>query len=259
LVKGHMLEGLDEVEWSELDGCYRSAADAPHLLRAMTSTDPPVARAAQQELFDNIYHQGTIYQATPAVVPFFAQIARSPSAQNRVLVVLDLGALARGESYLVVHADFHEKRGEPMDEHRLQQEVRWVHEIREAVARECPELINEAERADWAFGTAVAYVAIAVCPEEGRRLVPRLDHLSLGEIQPSRRGALALAGFLLGDRETSLLDDVERAMTGRYDAEEYGRVLEALRTGGQTELEWMADNLLEALVSRGLFEEPSSG
>jgi hypothetical protein len=70
---------------------------------------------------------------------------------------------------------------------------------------------------------------------------------------------LALAGFVLGDRETSLLDDVERAMTGRYDAEEYGRVLEALRTGGQTELEWMADNLLEALVSRGLFGEPSSG
>ena len=131
-------------------------------------------------------------------------------------------------------------------------------DTREAIARECPGLCIEAERANWAFGTAVAYAAIAVCSEQRKRLLPLLGDLSRRETQPSRRGALALSRFLLGEREGSPLADVDRAMTERYDSEEYGPVLEAVGAGRQTALDWTADDLLEILFSRGLFGEPSA-
>jgi hypothetical protein len=70
-----VLEGLADIPWGDLSHAYGSAGDMPGLLRAIASGDAKAAGDAVSELFGNIWHQGTVYQATPYAVPFLARMA----------------------------------------------------------------------------------------------------------------------------------------------------------------------------------------
>lgn len=93
-----MLERLDEVPWSTLTHAYGSAADVPDLLRALASADPDEREAALSELHGNVWHQGTVYPATPHVVPFLLELLAEPGLEGRAGLLRYLGQLARGES-----------------------------------------------------------------------------------------------------------------------------------------------------------------
>lgn len=70
-----VLDGLDVVAWGELSHAYGSACDTPELLRQASSEDREIASAAISELHGSIFHQGTVYPATVAAVPFLAELA----------------------------------------------------------------------------------------------------------------------------------------------------------------------------------------
>ena len=70
-----VLEGLAEIPWHDLSHAYGSADDVPGLLRAIASEDAEAAGNAVHELFGNIWHQGTVYEATEYAVPFLARMA----------------------------------------------------------------------------------------------------------------------------------------------------------------------------------------
>ena len=70
-----MLTGIDEVAWSELSHAYGSAEDTPHLLRQAASDDGEVVSEALSQLTGSLFHQGTVYPATVAAVPFLAELA----------------------------------------------------------------------------------------------------------------------------------------------------------------------------------------
>ncbi|MFF3945697.1 HEAT repeat domain-containing protein [Streptomyces sp. NPDC001902] len=66
---------LDRVAWAELHHAYGPAGDVPALLRALTSPEQETAEEAEQELWGSLVHQGTVYRATVAAVPFLARLA----------------------------------------------------------------------------------------------------------------------------------------------------------------------------------------
>ncbi len=85
-----MLSELDEVDWSAPTHAYGSAEDTPELLRLIASPD---ARDAISELYGSIFHQGTVYPATVAAIPFLAELAAHAPRRRDELVWM-LGMLA---------------------------------------------------------------------------------------------------------------------------------------------------------------------
>ncbi|KOX22605.1 hypothetical protein ADK67_23275 [Saccharothrix sp. NRRL B-16348] len=88
------LDGLDDVDWASLDHAYGSAEDVPGMLRHAVGADDAIAGEAIEYLFGSIYHQGTLYSATPWAVPFVARLAADPGTPRRTSLVHLLGAIA---------------------------------------------------------------------------------------------------------------------------------------------------------------------
>ncbi|HEV7933469.1 MAG TPA: hypothetical protein VGP70_14320 [Actinomadura sp.] len=59
-----VLAGLDEIHWAELEHAYGPAEDVPGLLRALRSESSDERERAVYELYGNIFHQGSRYQAS---------------------------------------------------------------------------------------------------------------------------------------------------------------------------------------------------
>ncbi len=68
-------KGLDDVNWHSLHHAYGSAEDVPGLLRELAdATDKNSLDEISEKFFNNIQHQGGIYSATAATVPFLIQL-----------------------------------------------------------------------------------------------------------------------------------------------------------------------------------------
>jgi len=104
---GDVLAGLEEIDWAGLRHAYGPAGDVPGLLRALASGSPAERRQAVHELYGNIFHQGSRYEATAYAVPFLARLALDPRAPQRDVIVYLLAALAIGydEAYLPAGVD----------------------------------------------------------------------------------------------------------------------------------------------------------
>jgi hypothetical protein len=92
-----MLDRLEQVPWNRLDHAYGPAADVPVLLYATHVGTAEVRRAAWWELWGNIHHQGTVYEATVAAVPFLDEVARWPDHPDRVQALSFLREIALGD------------------------------------------------------------------------------------------------------------------------------------------------------------------
>ncbi|MER5402779.1 HEAT repeat domain-containing protein [Streptomyces sp. NPDC002599] len=68
-------EELGAVDWRSLDHAYGDGSDIPDWIRALYGDDADRAGKAMSALFNGVLHQGTVYPATVAVVPFLAHAA----------------------------------------------------------------------------------------------------------------------------------------------------------------------------------------
>lgn len=91
-----MLDGLDEIAWAELSHAYGNASDVPGLLRQLAQPYPASAHAALAWLFGNIWHQGTVYQATAPAVPFLLEPVADPVVHCRDGLLHLLAMIATG-------------------------------------------------------------------------------------------------------------------------------------------------------------------
>jgi hypothetical protein len=131
-----MLEDLESVDWASLHHAYGTAEDVPGNIRRLTSDDPADWVAAIDALSFTVYHQGTVYDATPYAVPFLIELARSSGIKCRARVLELLAHIAAGASYLDVHGPppFHEdERETPEYQAQLAEELAWARASREAV------------------------------------------------------------------------------------------------------------------------------
>ncbi len=70
-------ESLAEVRWHEVHHAYGLATNVPALLLAIVVGTDEVRSPAWWELWGNIHHQGTAYEATARSVPFIEAVAGS--------------------------------------------------------------------------------------------------------------------------------------------------------------------------------------
>lgn len=90
-----VLTGLDDIDWAALEHAYGPAEDVPDLLRQLTGGDEEAAQDAMYELWGTVWHQGSVYPATVAAVPYLAAIAVSGSSGVPTAEVLALlGSIA---------------------------------------------------------------------------------------------------------------------------------------------------------------------
>lgn len=132
-----MLEGLSSIDWDSLKHAYGPAGDVPEAIRDLASDDAQVRNEASHELFGNIYHQGTVYEATAHAVPFLIELAGEQRIPDREHVLALLAEISIGGSYLDAHqigernAD---QREDSAFEARLEREIGWARDARIAVA-----------------------------------------------------------------------------------------------------------------------------
>jgi hypothetical protein len=91
------LEGLDEVNWSGLQDAYGPANGIPALLRAFVSVDPEDREFADLLLCQTLWHQGNVYSATAAAIPFLYNLLEDEGPHNREAVAGIIGLIAEGQ------------------------------------------------------------------------------------------------------------------------------------------------------------------
>ncbi len=102
-----MLEGLDNIPWSTLNHAYGSAEDVPQLIWSLLDTNDDIRDKTLYSLYSNIWHQGTVYQATPYAVPFLVELLSVSTVTRKYDILIYLSHLTQGNSYLDnQHDDF---------------------------------------------------------------------------------------------------------------------------------------------------------
>jgi tetratricopeptide (TPR) repeat protein len=100
-----LLADVATVDWANLDHAYGSAADVPELLRLVLADNQELREEGFEALFSNIWHQGTVYEASAYAVPFLLRMLADPRTPDRYGVLNLLSSLASGNSYIDVHHD----------------------------------------------------------------------------------------------------------------------------------------------------------
>jgi len=193
------LEGLDTIDWASLTHAHGEATDLPELLRSLLSEDPEVRMEAIAHLLETIWHQGTVFPASAAAVPFLYELLSHPDVQDKGGIVCLLGAIADGRGYLEVHArdDYGErawrrilgKQGRSLEE-ALAQEAAEIDSVRRAVSAGLRHLLPYLSDAESELRWDVA-TALGNYPEHASWSVPAIDAALASNLDEHVRQALA--------------------------------------------------------------------
>jgi tetratricopeptide (TPR) repeat protein len=151
-----VLAGLDDVPWRTLQHAYGPAIDVPGQLRSLLAGDEHSRGRAYYHLHGNIWHQGTVYEASAYAVPFLIKLAAYAGTPDRVSVLNLITALAKGEEC-----------GPEQDEDR-----EMAHQ---AAAAGLPLYLSLLESMNERELRAGAIEAVAAFPERAAESVPRLQ------------------------------------------------------------------------------------
>lgn len=190
-----MLEGLDAVPWATLTHAYGSAADVPQLIRELAAPSRDLKHevasnedSALDALFSNIYHQGTVYEATSYAVPFLIELVAHPSTADRSGILCLLAAIANGNSFLAVHGA---ALNMVMSEEELSLELSVVEKARHAVYEGFGVITDLLLTESAELRLAAAHV-LAQFPERASDVAPLLRRSLQGEAS-----SLYRAGYIL--------------------------------------------------------------
>ena len=188
-----MLEGLDKVDWPKPEHAYGSAYDVPELLRSLLESDKDERDEALYELFANIWHQGTVYEATSYSVPFICELLGGEETPDKEGIAHLLAVISAGVGYYEIHAS---------DEADAS---RWKRRLKSESKNLCEEITIE--------GTIVKRVRDACGPHLGL-LLPYLMDPNL-EI----RDSVARAFSFYPDQRDQFLPELRNALQVEGDEE----------------------------------------
>src|SRR5260370_16330581 len=86
------------MRWHECTHAYGSASALPKDIRRLAWSEPQVREQALWELGGSIYHQGTIYAATAAALPFLLRLASDRRVPDRAKIWELLDAIAESSA-----------------------------------------------------------------------------------------------------------------------------------------------------------------
>jgi hypothetical protein len=136
-----LLADVYEIDWENLYHAYGPATDVPLLLLLLLSDDELIREDVYGTLYGNIWHQGTVYEASAYAMPFLLRMLAHPETPDKANILYLLASLAEGNSYLAVHhqegttSDWREiltRDGKDFDE-ELRKERSWVAATNRAV------------------------------------------------------------------------------------------------------------------------------
>src|SRR5215469_2732279 len=78
-----LLEGMDTVAWSRLTCTVGTAQEVPEWLRQLTSPSAKMRRAALWNLSNDFVHQGTVWTAAVAAIPFLLELLAAPKVGSK--------------------------------------------------------------------------------------------------------------------------------------------------------------------------------
>lgn len=207
-----MLETLNDIPWKDLGHAYGSAEDVPGLIRDLAGSDDQQEEALSA-FFGNIWHQGTVYEASAYAVPFLMELASNRQVSRRDEILGLVGAIAEGNSYLEVHAphsEFHRARSD--FDAQLRRELEHVSNARQAVRRHQAVLEQLLFDLDPMVRVAAAHV-LTRFPQSWTEIEPLLRCVLRAEANVlARAGMIWSIGTGRNDSPTirSLLEDVIR-------------------------------------------------
>ncbi|MEZ4458324.1 MAG: hypothetical protein R3E66_01085 [bacterium] len=153
-----VLEGIEALDWAQWHHAYGPATDVPSCLRALTDADLDAADEAKWQLYGNLWHQGTIYEATGHAVPWLIRLLDDPMVDHAWLLTY-LGHIAMGSSYNAQHAglDFINASTDEYQE-QMAQELAWVKAARDRLVEGRPSFVRMLTHDDPAVRSSVLYV-----------------------------------------------------------------------------------------------------
>ncbi|MDC0722628.1 HEAT repeat domain-containing protein [Nannocystis bainbridge] len=170
-----MLANLDAIDWKSLRHAYGEASDVPKLIRALVSDHPGKREGALDALFSTIWHQGSVYSASPAAVPFLLELLEAEGQEDLPAILELLAHLATGTP---------DEDAEPAANPAVA--------AREAVSRGMPVYARQLVHSEPAVRVAAAYLLGLFAVEEARApLAAAIED----DAEPAVR---AVAAFALG-------------------------------------------------------------
>jgi len=231
-----MLDRLDEIPWKTLNHAYGSAADVPKLLRALAGAGQR-QEDALYELHGNIWHQGTVYEASSYAVPFLIELAAEPSLTRRDEILGLIGALANGNSYLEVHTEPDTKTGEFFRrdsnfENRLEREQENVRRTRLAVFEGLDVVCRLLEDPSPMVRAGAAYV-MSRFPEHVLRLGPLLRQAAENEPDPLAHAGMRWCLGAIGDNSPESLVLLDTALESADPRQTFAAAIASYRVRGE--------------------------
>lgn len=90
-----LTSSIDAVGWSNLSHAYGKADDVPMMLRSLERARSGIDRdLAWEELWSSLCHQGTIYSASYAALPFVVDLALERPSSERLLFWIFVATIA---------------------------------------------------------------------------------------------------------------------------------------------------------------------
>ncbi len=252
-----MLEGLDKIEWDKLTHAYGSAEDVPELIRDLADPDEETREEAQHQLYGNLWHQGTVYQATQYAVPFLVELIDAPEVLDKDWILDYLSHLAEGHSYLDVHGplmqeSFGQDTSTEEFQTELQEELSWVKAAHDVVYKYVNNYYRLLDDKNSEQPVRLAVLSLlGVFPEHWGAIVPRVRPYVADDADPViRANSLKLYGMITPVKNQAIIDEITPFLSEDYDR--------LTRFSAAKSLAWIAredipapalDILAEALVS----------
>lgn len=255
-----MLDDLDKVDWSRLKHAYGPAGDVPGLLRALVSRIGRVRSKAIYDLYGNIFHQGTRYEASSYAVPFLYELLESPDVADKHEIIELLVSLAIGydENWLPEGIDpaglrqqCREFESNLSDEERAENDRYGVRasvvvDCYDAVLSQAEVLIRLLSSEDVEIRTAAAY-ALAWFPEIADQSAPQLRNIVERAVELVERATAIMSLGLLLRRAPDCIDREFLAGYGGPGNPTVVRQAAAIAVASEPLEPWVSEVLLELL------------
>lgn len=125
---------LSSIDWKKLEHAYGSARDVPGLLKKLSSQNDAVLDKIWWKLYGNIYHQGTVFEATAYAVPYLIYLLQQDKTRKKHSILIYLNHLFHGTSYHDVHQSLFEDDAATEDyQNEIIKELEWVGNVKKAV------------------------------------------------------------------------------------------------------------------------------
>lgn len=197
-----ILHDIDEMDWSRLHHAYGEASDVPGLLRGLASEDEDIRMEALYGLCGTIWHQGSIYEASPHAVPFLLEMLESPEVPEKTGIVLLVAELADGAASLEQFAaednelsrsfrEYLKQEGRDFAE-ELENERTYLQATREGVGAGIELLFKYLRHEEHSVRESVAR-ALANYPQRALELIPLLKDAREAETEDYVRDTIDAA------------------------------------------------------------------